>query len=245
MADKDDKKEEIKPVEEAPKVTPEVTEKVDVEAIRNEIKQEVKDDIQGQVEEVSTKVRQDIIDQIAGGKGQEDSPPWEKEGRQPRNYTEIGNWSKDQALKEFEAKQAEKDKQIEKDKEVEVKDNKQIDADWNRYWDGQLNDMRSKGQIPQIAKEVKEKLNKGEVLTDVERNDKGLVAQKEIFQMANDSKESNLKVVYYEQYQPKSNQPAGADAPISGGTGVSSTSDDYSYDEVHKAPDFESLTKES
>jgi hypothetical protein len=54
---------------------------------------------------------------------------------------------------------------------------------------------------------------------------------------------TNLKEVYYEHYQGKSNkQPAGADAPVSGGSRqVEPDSGDYKYDDINKASFYDIL----
>ena len=49
-------------------------------------------------------------------------------------------------------------------------------------------------------KEIQEKLKKGEVLSEEERQDKGLQARSKLFELGRQNKESNLELVYYKYF---------------------------------------------
>lgn len=204
-------KPETKPEEKPPEV--------DTEELKKEVTQEVKDEL---VKAITGKTEEDI----------KAKSPWEKEGRNPRDYNEISDWAKDQALKEIETKeQAKEEKKKEETKATEAQI-KKSNEQWNKYWDEQLEDLVTQGKLPKVE-------------NPDDDNDKGRVAQKELFvQMGKVNEERNIKgqpiitsikEFFYEGYKPPGSQPAGADAPISGGkTSVNTESEgDFSYEEIH------------
>lgn len=221
-------KEEEEPKEE-PKEVEEKAPEIDVEQLKAETVAEVKNEI---IQSLTGKSEDDIAE----------ASPWKKEGRNPHDYEEVAAWSKDQALKEFNAQQEAVTAQAAEQETANQDQIKQNFGKWNEYWDEQLNDLRTQGKLPQVE-------NKDENSADYAK-DPGVVARKDLFKQMYENNikrsQSGLKIItsikefYYEGYKKVSDQPAGADAPVSGGsTPVESKSDDdFSYDSVHNTKTF-------
>ena len=193
-------------------------------------------------EAVRKEVTEDIAKRLVGErKPEEELSPWEKEGRNPKDYNEIADYVADLTQKRLTAQQAETKKEQEA-QAIQQKEQQQKTTDeWNTYWDGQLDDLRTQGKLPRVG----DKENKDDV---------GVVAQREIFsqmfqlnvQRNNEGLApiTNIKEFFYEHYKNPTDQPPGADAPVSGGkTSVDEgkNKDEYSYEDIHHARDFESL----
>jgi hypothetical protein len=230
--DKADDKEAIK-ADEAEKAKAELLKKEEIDKTVNEAKKEVLDKIKasfGLTEDEEKELKEEGL-----------TPPWEKEKRNPKSYREIVEFSAE--LAEFKRK---KEEELRAKQQSEA-DNarKQSEKQLNEMWDEQLADLREQKKLPDIAPEIKAKLQEGKPLTKEEAKDPGLEAQRQLFakmyelaearKSAGKSVSTNLKEVYYEHYQQKS-QPAGANAPVSGGTGTAPEDDDrFTYKDIHGA----------
>lgn len=192
---------------------------IDVSEVKEELKKEVK-------EEISAEVKDELVKSITGKTEEEieEKTPWAKEGRTPKDYDEIATWAKDQAKTELQKE----DEEVKKKTEEKEKANLEY---WNKTWDTQLEGLEKEGKIPKV--ENKE-----------DPNDAGLKARKDLFVAANENKEYNLELVYYKHYDKKK-QPAGADAPVSGGRkSVSKEPEgEFKYSEIHGARELSDLVK--
>lgn len=180
--------------------------------------------------------------------------PWEKRGEaRPKDWQEAVEAGAD--LADFRRQEAEK--KVQEEQKAEQLQAEQTREQLNKYWDRQLDELRNAERIPQIDEKIKAKLASGEPLTKEEMKDPGIVAQQELFEtmhkVGSDRQQKgqdviyNLKEIYYEFYdkkKPESKQPAGADAPISGGqkTPISQPSEDIDYSEIHKT-DMEEIIR--
>ena len=235
IGEEEPKKEE-KPKEEEKKEEPkeEKPPEIDVEQLKADTVAEVKNEI---IQSLTGKSEDDI---------KEDSP-WKKEGRNPHDYEEVAQWSKDQALKEFNSQQEAVTAQAAEEETANQDQIKQNFGKWNEYWDEQLDDLRKQDKLPKVE-------NKDENSADYAK-DPGVVARKDLFKQMYENNikrsQSGLKIItsikefYYEGYKKPSDQPAGADAPVSGGsTPVESTSDnDFTYDSVHNTKTLRDVIK--
>lgn len=161
--------------------------------------------------------------------------PWEKEGRNPKSYKEVAEFSAE--LAEWKRQQAEKAQEEQKKQEEETQ--KKTTDQWNKYWDEQLDDLLSSGKLPKVEDEN-------------DKSDPGKLARNALWQKmwdVNQQRKSegkqpvtSLKEIYYEHYEDPNAQPAGYDAPISLGRKAVSGGDskDYSYEDIHNQP-FEKI----
>src|SRR3990167_6248738 len=197
-------------------ITPEVKEpEVDIKAIE---------------EQVTKSVSERIVKSLLGGSEEEvttatgEQSPWAKEGRNPRDYDEIAEWSAQlMEKKQTEAKAQEQTETTEREA-AQVAAQAERATSFNKYWDTQLNELFEGGRIPPI--------------TDVKNeNDPGVVARKDLFtkmievneQRVKDGKEPiySLKEIFYEHY---SNEEPGMSAPVSAGRGtVPAEGEQYEY----------------
>lgn len=225
---------------------------VDTDQIIEEVTQEATDRVADQAAakaaekaaEVATKkVTDDFVKKITGDKDAEDTPPWEKEGRNPRSYKEVADWSRQQARKDFEAeletrdsKKAEAEKKQKEKTEVETQQR-------NQYWDQQLSSMTQEGKLPEVDDNLLEKVEQGEKLTEQELDHPYVRARKRIFELAAQHKEPNLELVYYKYFKPERENPPGANAPVFGSNRrvTPEGKDEFSYEEIHNAKEFGDL----
>jgi hypothetical protein len=155
-------------------------------------------------------------------------PPWEKEGRNPKSYKEVAEFSAQ--LAEWKLEQTQKAKEEEEEQAKEQQ--KQTNEQWNKYWDDQLDELVASGKLPKVE-------------DSKDPNDPGVVARKVLFQSMFDISQerlqqgkpavTSLKEIFYEHYKDPNAQPAGYDAPISLGKRAVSTGEkaDYSYNDIH------------
>ncbi len=168
------------------------------------------------------------------------TPPWVKDNRNPKDWAEVTQWiaqtslliQKQEAKKEADAKAEE-----EKGKTTQ---NQQTEKQWTDYWNAQVADLTTAKKIPDIAPEVKAKMDKGTTLTAEEMRDEGLVARLDLYTLMKEKNRTSVKDVFYEDYQDfvKAKKPAGEDAPISAGRSNASTEgdkDEFSYEEIRGA----------
>jgi len=210
--------EETPPVVPETPATPETTEE-DLEIDTTQIEAEV-----------TKKVTEKLLKSLTGGSEEDvtsatgEQSPWAKEGRNPRDYDEIAEWTTQLALKRQEEART---------KEVEENEAKEAEASklqqeravaFNKYWDGQLNELYEADKLPKIEDAENE-------------NDLGIKARKSLFtkmievneQRVKDGKEPiySLKEIYYEH--PINEEP-GMSAPVSAGRGsVPAEGEGYEY----------------
>src|SRR3990167_1291225 len=216
-------------------ITPRITEEVTAEVIEKVTKEVT--------EKAITAAKQDLAEKITGKPVDENAPSWVKENRVPKDYQEVAEYGKDQALKEFEARDKAKAEAATKQTEEAKKTDEEKQKKWNDYWENQLKVMTDEGKLPAVDEKITEKLSKGETLTDDEKKDEGLQARAELFATAKEKKESNLELVWYKHLQGK--KPAGATAPVMGSSRATTRSDktDWTYEELHGARTMQDLMK--
>lgn len=234
-------KEEVKTVEEPKKDSPaDSVEDKDKDPVVDSTPEPETPTPEAIAEETKTQVYETVKSAlgIETKEGEEEyQTPWQKRGdANPKDWTEVTQASVELSERrrlqaEAQAKEA-ADNQEKLDQEAKDRMNKE--------WDNELAFLRSKEYIPAVDKDIQAKLTKGENLTDEEKNDPGLVAQAELFSTMNKLHQSgsdsttSLRAIYHDHYQDNKKEPAGADAPISGGSKSVDQSVGYSYDDVSK-----------
>jgi hypothetical protein len=132
--------------------------------------------------------------------------PWAKEGRAPKDYEEVADWGVEKkSILDRREREAELLKQQETAKQTEEYNKQQV-ADFNKYTDDQLGDLKAAGKI----KTPEEQRALFQSMLDV-----NIARQKE-----GKAPIYSIKEIFYEHYKAPTAQPAGADAPISPGTGA-------------------------
>lgn len=209
------------------------TPEIDIEEKTKEIKQDIVKRLQesfGLTEEEKQQVEDEGI--VA---------PWVKEKRTPKSYEEVAEFSAE--LAEFKRKQAET--QAAKDKQAKLEVEKKSQQQINELWDMQLQELRDSKLIPDIDDSIKDKMKKGLSLSAEDLKDPGIMAQRDLFNTMGEVAQqrraekrpviTNLKEIYYEHYKKpeKTRQPAGADAPVSGGRpGVATDEGQFKYSDI-------------
>lgn len=236
--------------EESSKETPkEVSEKPKEEVKEEPKKTEEEKPVEIDTSEIKKEISQDVTDKIVqaltGGKKEEDlsvKSPWAREGRNPRDWDEVAEWTKEQAKAELKAEREADDKlKNEQQAQLEQKTQESI-KQWNEYWDSQTNDLRATGKLPAITNKDDE-------------NDPGVKAQRELFKQLKEVNEqrvtkglpiiTSVKEFFYEGYKAPNSQPSGADAPVSGGktATISGSEDEFAYEDVHQSKGFFDIFK--
>ena len=218
------KEPEVPPIEPKPKA-PEVP-----PAEPSKEPEEPEVDISAIEAEVTKKVSEKIIKSLTGGSEEDitnamgEQSPWAKEGRNPRDYDEIAEWTTQLALKKQEEVRIKEAEENKKKEEYATKFQEERATAFNKYWDNQLNDLFEAGKLPKIEDEKNE-------------NDPGIRARKSLFtkmievneQRVKDGKEPiySLKEIFYEY--PINEEP-GMSAPVSAGRGaVPAEGEEYEY----------------
>jgi len=245
VEDKEDTPDKPEDKPEAPEDTPEATPEAPEapEAPKEpETPEEPKVDVTALKEEVTKEVTEGIANRLIGErKPEEDVPPWEKEGRNPKDYNEIANYVADLTQKRITDQQAEVQKQQQEDKAKQVEVQQKSNEEWNTYWNGQLDELRTEDKLPKIANAKDEK-------------DAGKVAERGIFNQMfqhNIGRNSegkppitNIHEFFHRYYKNPTDQPPGADAPVSGGkksVDEGKNKEEYTYEEINSARNFEDL----
>lgn len=243
-----DYKEDIqdKSMEEIVKETPKEEEPVKEEPVKEEDPKDEEVELDTtQIEETVTKsVTEKMIKALTGGTEVEATietgnvSPWAKEGRNPRDYDEIAEWSVELVEKKNEAKRLEQERINEEVKAQQVEYSQKRADFYNNQWNEHLEDLTEAGKLPKVVDPNNEE-------------DEGVIARKELFkamlEVNNDrvakGKEAtySLKEIYYEHYTPKSKQPAGADAPVSAGRSSAPAANDEEYPYVGNRSFFDIL----
>lgn len=198
-------------------------------------------DIDSQDKEVeidTSKIEEEIIES-AKQKLSESLVGKKQEKWIPKDYEEIKEVSKKEALEEFERINREKEeaskKQVEEAKKQEVENYKK----WQEIWNKQVESLTEAGHLPKVDEEIQKKLDKGEKLSKEEMEDPGIAARSELYQKAQELKESNLELVYYRDMQGKRETREAEEAPIFGlKKSVTQADDDeeFSYEDITVNP---------
>lgn len=215
--------------------------------------EQVQQMVSSAVSEATTKVREettkDIVTRLTGeGDKQDDQnvPPWEKEGRKPKGWSEVVDYATKSALNQFESKQeAQKKAQETANRERELQQAQTLEQ-YNKVWDRQITSLEKDGHIPSIDKDIKAKLDKGEKLSDEEKQDPGIQARVKLYDLAEKHGTANLELVYYKYMSTGQADapPPGANVPVQGNRkSVSSPGKGpgFSYEEIHNARDIRDL----
>lgn len=239
---KEEAPEEAPEPEKTPEEPEEKEEPVDVplEEVAKEVETQTRDKVKAEILEALGVTEEQKEEAEEAGY----QTPWEKRGdKGPKSWDELLEASAE--LTDFRRELDEKRQQAQQ--EQQQKRQEEYFEKQNQMWDIQLEELREAGHLPKVDPSIKQKLNKGEQLTSSERRDEGLVAQYNLIKTMNDISierqrqgkppVTNLKEVYYEYYdkEGKQNQPAGADAPVSGGSTPVTQSEGYNYQDIHKS----------
>src|SRR3990167_8612564 len=125
-------------------------------------------------EQVTKSVSERIVKSLLGGSEEEvanatgEQSPWAKEGRNPRDYDEIAEWTTQLALKRQEEAKTQAETEAKTQEEAQAKVQAERATSFNKYWDNQLNELFEGGKLPPITDEKNE-------------NDPGIVARKDLF----------------------------------------------------------------
>lgn len=153
----------------------------------------------------------------------------EKEGRNP-TYTEALEFVKEQAKAEMKAEQTKIEEEQKRRADEQTKLQEQATKQINDKLDEELNELYASNKLPKI-KDANDP------------TDKGVIARRALFQTMMDVNQKRLEEgkpmidsvhrIFNNYYKPPK-QPAGADAPVSGGTRVSGPAEeDIKYTEIH------------
>lgn len=242
----EEKKEEVveeTPVEETRETTedvvdtPAVEETPEPEAKTEEVEEEefdLEEFKKSTIEETKKAVAKDIAESLGLSKEEEEQskdegliPPWEKRGEtKPKSWKENNEYTVD--LVNWKRKQEEE--RVAKAQDEQEEEAKEINKKWQDYWDTELDELEKTNKIPAVknpddpndaGKKARVKLFSKMHELGLERQAKGLAPI------------NSVKLIFYEHYE--SDEPAGADAPISFGKSGAPTSggDDYTYEEIH------------
>jgi hypothetical protein len=220
---------EDKPVEEK-KVEPVEDKEIDFDPNEFEAKMEEK------VSKISEETVKKIMEASTGKEEPEKEvdkeliSPWAKENRTPKDYEEVADWALEKKKILDTREKIEFDKQQEEiKKQSEEQEKIRLDG-FNKFIDSQLNELLEAGKLEKTPEARKALF---QTMYDV---NKERIANKQepIY---------SLKEIFYEHYKAPTEQPAGADAPISAGKmGGGTETKDLDYKEVHNKSIFDILT---
>ena len=226
------------PVEETPKPTK--TPKLTRNDVKAEVETAVKEALEADRREREEKALEaEKREKIEAGKSH--TPKWVEENRVPKSYEEIYEETKKASIDEFEARMAERDEARrlaeKEDQERKAKieaDNGRYNEDLNHRLELDMNELYNEGKLPRIKDEN-------------DPDDEGVKARNELFQTGIETNRqrvakglppvSDIKRIFYENYEPDDEQPAGEDAPIMGNRPDSTSYEDdnkISYQDLHK-----------
>lgn len=206
--------------EETPKKEEVKEPEVPLEEIAEEIKQKTKEEVKDEILRAlgMTKEEKEVVEEV-GYKF-----PWEKRGEEaPKDWKEVI----DASLEYQDFKKAEEDKVRSEVERQQLAIQQEREAAINTEWDSQLAYLREQKLIPEIAPEIQKKITEGKVLTLQEREDPGLKAQAGIFETMYSLSQEREKqglgpitdvVHIFNRFYKKPEKPAGAKAPVSGGS---------------------------
>lgn len=208
------KEEAVKPEEpESPK---EKVEETEIEFDPAKFKEELKTEIVGALQQTAQKTKEEATDEYA----KFEKEVWEKENRTP-TYKEALEFIKTSAIQTLKDEEAKKQQEIQEQQKRQEEYNKQQIESFNRYTDDQLADLKAVGKI--TTDEERRALFQAMLDTNVQRQKEG---KPPIL---------SIKEIYYEHYKAPSAQPAGADAPVSPGTGsVDRETPEINYNDIRR-----------
>ena len=240
----DDKKPVEKPVEDS---KPDFDPTAYKEEIRSEVDSKLEQTVAEatkEIEERATKrAKEEMVKSIVG-ETTEPKTAWEKENRNPKNYTEIAEEGARIAREQVDATLKEKEEAQKKAAEEAKKSEEQKFEEQNKRWTDQMTNLVEKGEIPAPSEEVQKKLDANQQLSEQDRLDPGMKARAEIFRKAKELKEGNLELVYYRDVKGGTGSQAGASAPVFGarrGGAQTSGEGEWTYEELHNARSYEEL----
>ncbi len=186
-----------------------------------------------QVEEL----KNNLVDSISGKKsryGETGPKSWDD------LHDSVVTDAEKRAEQLLEKKLEEREKRAEEErKSKETKTKEEIKSKQEQEWTRMTNEWKeavADGILPGISPEVEEKLKTGTQYNDLtpeEKNDEGLKAYNEVValhtKLAQEGKSSSL---YRTAMQNYGKQPAGASAPVLGGSRPTPDNEEFSYDEV-------------
>lgn len=222
--------------EEAPQV-PQVpaTPPIDIEAIKQSVRDEVVADISDKLKgTASTQKELDEVDKLL------EEVSFFKEGRNPKDWREAAKEVAKISARLTEERLEKKNKALEderkKNEEAEKANEETTEKALHTYWDSQFEDLEKRGNLPPMPTEIKEKLSKGEKLTEEEQQDPSVKVRTKIYTLAIENGYDDIKHAYYELYQNSNKKPVGFDAPVSGGKGSTKpvNNADIPYDKLKR-----------
>ena len=164
----------------------------------------------------------------------------------PESWSSFKNETVETAVKQAEDRILSKIESDKKAQETVVKAQVQLSesqriAEQNREWTDMTNqwkDAVADGVLPDIAPEIKKKLESGvdyNKLTPEEQGDEGLVAYNNARAAYIEQKRAGKSNSFYRTaFLEKNKKPAGASAPVFGATAATSQRKGYTYDEIHR-----------
>ena len=154
------------------------------------------------------------------------------EDNKPKKYIpkDFDEWE-GHLVKRMEEKLEEREK---KSQEQSAKAQDQVAASekkWNEYWESQEQDLVKDGALPDLPKEMSDKLKAGKKLSAEELNHPAVQARQELYVKSRELKDEgyrdwfNLETIYY-KYLTKSSRSDGRDAPVMHrGSGITNRGD--------------------
>lgn len=192
---------------------------------------------QARADEIATQkteaLKQNLIESLSGKKsmyGEKGPESWDK--LHETIETSAVEKAEKRIMEKLEAKEKEREQKEQLTVKQQEEKNKAEFARIDTEWAEAVKD----GILPDISKDVKAKLSGGATyaqLTDEERNDPGLKAYNESKLMFIQMKQKGESSSFYRTAKLYSERkPAGAHAPVLGGTTQTATTQDYTYEEV-------------
>lgn len=209
----------------------------------SKLKQELTPDIEKIVEDRVSKTRDQDREEIKRDlakrlSGEDPDPKWRWRGKDSKGRPAPEDWDEpmEKAEELIDKKLEEKFKQNEQrqkqQQELQTKQSQEQRKQLVARWDDQVYALQAAGVVPSYSKEVQEKIDKGTMLSQEDwQKDEGLKARAELFRISVD-KGINPTQSYKRVW---SKQPAGARAPVFGGSGaVAPKEDEYSLEDTAK-----------
>lgn len=217
-----------------PKETPKEEKKEEeIEFDPEKLKQEAKDE-----------VKQEMADILTGKKGEEKKDEYEEwakkvfdETGKPPNWKQAAEFIKDKAKAEIKEEEKAKEKEVADKQEADKKQEANVTKEWNTFIDRELEELYAENKLPRI-------------INAEDKNDPGVVARKALFTTMYETNqkliaegkpiEYSVYKIFHRYHKAPNAQPAGADAPISAGSGSGASGaepeDAVNYKEIHNTP---------
>ena len=220
----------------------------DVDSLR----QQMQDDFDAKVQQIEDKYEEKleatrsraveeaekrVVNRIVGEK--------EEEKWVPKTYVDVKDKAVEESVAIIEKKRKDEQEKLAAEKKQKNEELKKKQEEYNKVWNDQLDKLAQENRIPSLDlntdsdKEIKRKLDAGENLSDEEMNHPHVKARSEIFALAKEHSEPNLRLVYYDHVQNKNKEvEAQKNAPVFGaGPAVSDDGKGpgYTYEEIHSS----------